>query len=52
MPLTETLISIAWPLCSETADWTYGLSLKAATPDKATPSGVQRGEAYSSPGLL
>jgi len=32
MPLTETLALMAWPLCSGTVDWTYGLSLKAATP--------------------
>ena len=49
-PLTETLASTAWPLCSRTADGTYGLSLKAATLDEATPSGVQHGKAYSSPG--
>ena len=50
MPLTETLTLTAWPLCSGTVDQTYGLSLKAATLDKATPSSIQRGEAYSSPG--
>jgi len=48
MPLTETLTSTAWPLCSRTADWIYGLLLKAATPDEATPSSVQCSEAYSS----
>jgi len=49
MPLTETLALTAWPLYSGIVDQTYGLSLKAATPDEATPSGVQHGEAYSSP---
>ena len=49
-PFTETLTLTAWPLCSGTADWTYGLLLKAATPDEVTPSSVQCGEAYSSPG--
>ena len=47
-PLTETLASIAWPFCSRTADQTYGLSLKAATLDEATPSSVQRSKAHSS----
>ena len=32
-----------------TADRTYGLLLKAATLDEATPSSVQCGEPYSSP---
>ena len=50
IPLIETLASIAWPLYSGTADRTYGLSLKAATLDEATPSSVQRSEAYSSSG--
>ena len=48
MPFTETLASTAWPLCSRTVDQTYGLSLKAATLNEATPSDVQHGEAYSS----
>ena len=39
--------STAWPLCNGTVDWTYGLLLKTATPDEATPSSVQRSEAYS-----
>ena len=47
MPLTETLASTAWPLCSGTADQTYGLLLKAVTPDEATLSSVQHSEAYS-----
>ena len=38
---------MAWFFYSGMADWTYGLSLKAATPDEATPSSVQRSEAYS-----
>ena len=50
MPLTKTLALMAWPLCSGTVDRTYGLSLKAVTPDEATPFGVQYDEAYSSPG--
>jgi len=41
---------MAWPLCSGTVDWTYGLSLKAAIPDEATPSSVQCSEAYSGSG--
>ena len=49
VPLTETLTLTAWPFCSGTVDQTYGLSLKAATLDKATPSSIQHGEAYSSP---
>ena len=49
MPLAETLAPMAWPLCSRIADWTYGLSLKTATWDEATPSSVQRSKAYSSP---
>ena len=48
MPFTETLASTAWPLCSRMVDQTYGLSLKAATLNEATPSDVQHGEAYSS----
>jgi len=32
-------------------DQTYGLSIKTATWDKATPSSVQRSEAYSGPGV-
>ena len=50
MPLAETLAPTAWPLCSGTADRTYGLSLKTTTRDEATPSSVQRSEAYSGPG--
>ena len=50
VPLTETLISMAWSLCSGIADQTYSLLLKAATLDEATSSSVQRGEAYSSSG--
>ena len=50
MPLIETLAPTTWPFCSGTADWTYGLSLKTATLDEATPSSIQRSEAYSSPG--
>jgi len=50
VPLIETLALTAWPLCSGMADWTYDLLLKAATLDKATLSGVQHSEAYSSPG--
>ena len=38
MPFTETLASTAWPLCSRMVDQTYGLSLKAATLNEATPS--------------
>ena len=49
MPLTGTLAPMTWPFCSGTADRTYGLSLKTATLDEATPSSVQRSEAYSSP---
>ena len=45
--LTETLAPTAWPFCSRTADWTYGLSLKAATLDEATPSSVQCSKAHS-----
>ena len=41
---------MTWPFCSGTADQTYGLSLKTATLDKATPSSVQCSKAYSSPG--
>ena len=41
---------MAWPLCSGTIDWTYGLLLKAATLDEATPSSVQHSETYSSSG--
>jgi len=41
---------MAWPLCSGTMDQTYGLLLKAATLDKATPSSVQHSKAYSSSG--
>ena len=48
MPLTETLTPTAWPLCSGTEDWTYGLSPKAATLDEATPPSVQHSKAYSS----
>ena len=48
MPLTETLTPTTWHLCSGMADQTYGLSLKAVTLDKATPSSVQCSEAYSS----
>ena len=48
VPLTETLALMAWPLCSGMADRTYGLLLKAATLDEATPSSVQCSEAYSS----
>ena len=44
----ETLASMAWPLCSGKTDRTYGLLLKTATPDEATPPSVQRSEAYSS----
>ena len=47
MPFTETLASMAWPLCSGTKDRTYGLSPKATTPDEATLSSVQHSEAYS-----
>ena len=50
VPLTETLTSTTWPLCSGTVDWTYGLPLETATLNEATPPGVQRSEAYSSPG--
>ena len=50
MPLTETLIPMAWPLCSRMADWTYGLLLKAATLDEATLSSVQCSEAHSGSG--
>jgi len=50
MPLTETLALMTWPLCSGMADWTYGLLLKAATLDEATPSSIQRSEAHSGPG--
>jgi len=32
------------------ADWTYGLSLKAATLDEATPSSVQCNKAHSGSG--
>jgi len=39
---------MAWPFCSRTADWTYGLLLKAATLDEATPSSVQRSKAHFS----
>ena len=49
MPLTETLALTTWPFYSGMADWTYGLSLKTATLDEATPSSVQHSEAYSSP---
>jgi len=41
---------MAWPLCSGTVDWIYGLLLKAATLDEATPSSVQRSETYSGSG--
>ena len=47
---TETLASMAWPLCSGKTDWTYGLLLKTATPDEATLSSIQRSEAYSGSG--
>jgi len=50
MPFTETLTSMAWPLCSGTADQTYDLLLKAATLDEATPSSIQCSEAYSGSG--
>ena len=46
-PLTETLAPTAWPFCSRTVDQTYGLSLKAATLDEATPSSVQCSKAHS-----
>ena len=49
MLLTETLALTTWPFCSRTADWTYGLSLKTATLDEATPSSVQRSKTYSGP---
>ena len=49
MPLAETLALTAWPFCSETADWTYGLSLKTATQDKATLFSIQYSKTYSSP---
>ena len=49
MPLTETLALTTWPFCSRTVDQTYSLSLKTTTLNKATPSSVQRSEAYSSP---
>ena len=48
-PLTETLAPTAWLLCSGTADWTYGLSLKTATQDKATLFSIQYSKTYSSP---
>ena len=41
---------MTWPFCSGTADRTYGLLLKTATLDEATPSSVQCSEAYSGPG--
>ena len=50
MPFTETLASIARPLCSGTEDQTYSLLPKATTPDEATPSSVQCSEAHSSSG--
>ena len=50
MPFTETLTSMARPLCSGTEDRTYGLSPKATIPDEATPSSVQRSEAHSGSG--
>ena len=46
-PFTETLASMAGPLCSGKTDWTYGLLLKAATLDEATLSSVQHNKAYS-----
>ena len=49
MPLIETLAPTTWPFCSGTVDWTYSLLLKTATLDEATPSSVQRSEAYSGP---
>ena len=47
MPFAETLASMAWPLCSKTADWTYGLSLKTTTLDEVASSSIQHSEAYS-----
>ena len=49
-PFAETLASITGPLYSGKTDRTYGLSLKTATPDEATPSSVQHSEAYSGSG--
>jgi len=49
MPFTETLTSIAQPLCSGTADRTYNLSLKTATLDKATPPSVQHSKLTPAP---
>ena len=50
VPFAETLALTAQPLCGGTENWTYDLLPKATTLDKATPSSIQRGEAYSSPG--
>ena len=50
MPLTETLAPMTWLFCSGTADRIYSLLLKTAILDEATPSSVQRSEAYSGPG--
>ena len=49
MPLTETLAPMTWLFCSGTADRIYSLLLKTAILDEATPSSVQRSEAYSGP---
>ena len=49
-PFAETLASTTGPLCSGKTDRTHGLSLKAATPDEATPFSVQCSEAHSGSG--
>ena len=49
-PFAETLTSTTQPLHSGKTDRTYGLLLKTATLDEATPLSVQRSEAHSGSG--